>query len=105
MVASMLTIDGFVVVEADSGEGALSAMEDEVHDVIVVDYKMPGLDGVETARRIKAKRADQTIILYTAFPDPAAERLASEAGIAACVAKMDGLAVLTEEIVRLVGPR
>lgn len=48
-----LVHEGFSVVTADSGEKALEAARGQVFDVAVVDLKMPGMDGVETQRRLK----------------------------------------------------
>ena len=98
---SMLELDGFEVVAAVGGgaqlaelvEGGLRA------DVIVLDERMPGLGGIETARRVRAARPDQVILLYTAFPHARLEQEAAEVGITAVLAKADGLESLERQIV------
>ncbi len=106
MLTAMLTIDGFAVV-AEAADGATaverieSAGDDDAPDVVVIDYKMPGLDGLATARKIRDSRPDCRTILYTAFPDPAISEAAAEAGVSSCVAKTDGLGALEQEIARL----
>ena len=68
---------------------------------MVIDYKMPGMDGLETARRVRELRPAQVMIMYTAFIDPELQEAAEEAGIAVCLAKVEGLAALEHEISRL----
>ena len=102
MLNSMLALDGFAVVgDAASGPAAIAAVDEADPDVIVIDYKMPGMDGLATARGIRAHRPDQVMILYTAYIDDAIERAAAEAGISLCIGKVDGLASLEREINRL----
>ena len=102
MLETMLEIDGFEVVgSAATGEAAMAAVGEHAPDVVIVDYRMPGLDGLETARRLRAARADQAIILYTAYADPDIEREAAEIGVAVCLGKVEGIGTLEQEIRRL----
>jgi CheY-like chemotaxis protein len=102
MLTSMLSLDGYAVVgDAASGPAAVDAVEDADPDVVVIDYKLPGMDGLDTARGIRARRPDQVMILYTAYIDDALERAATDAGISLCIGKVDGLASLEREITRL----
>jgi serine phosphatase RsbU (regulator of sigma subunit) len=59
----LLERSGFDVVPAHSGEEGLRLARDVVPDVIVVDYRMPVMDGFEVARRAKADPQLQTIPL------------------------------------------
>jgi two-component system KDP operon response regulator KdpE len=65
LVRAKLQADGYSVMTAGNGEDALSALEEERPDLVVLDLMMPGMDGFETMRRI---REDSTIpiILLTA---------------------------------------
>lgn len=102
MLRSMLELDGFEVV-ADVGAGAEVAklVEDGVRaDVIVLDERMPDLDGIETARRVRAVRPGQVVLLYTAFPHRRLEEQAAVVGVAAVLAKVDGLEALERAITR-----
>jgi DNA-binding NarL/FixJ family response regulator len=104
MLTSMLSLDGFAVVgDASSGAAAVDAVVDADPDIVVIDYKMPGMDGLATARGIRERRPDQVMILYTAYIDDALERAATDAGISLCIGKVDGLASLEREITRLCG--
>jgi len=102
MLAAILSVSGFdVVAESADGLDAVKAAETWAPDVVVVDYRMPGVDGLETARRIRARRPDQTIILHSAFVDDALASAAAQAGVALCLAKGDGIGALEQEISRL----
>ena len=102
MLASMLTLDGFEVVEeAASGSEAVRRIEGADPDAVVIDYRMPGMDGLDTARTIRDKRPGQLMVLYTAFIDAELQKAADEAGVAVCLGKVEGLASLEREISRL----
>ena len=101
MVVTILEIDDFDVVgQASDGEAAVEAATRLDPDVVVIDYMMPVLDGIETSRKIRAIRPDQTIIMYSAFVDATVAARAAEVGVSLC-GKTDGLGALEHEIVRL----
>ena len=102
MLSAMLSLDGFEVVgEAAGGAAAIDAVEEADPDVVVMDYRMPMMDGLTCARRIRARRPSQIIVLYTAFIDEDLERRANEVGVSLCIGKVEGLASLEREISRL----
>jgi CheY-like chemotaxis protein len=102
MLVSMLELDGFdVVAEATDGAEAIAVVESADPDVVVVDYKMPDMDGLETARRIRELRPDQPLILHTAYIDDVIQQEAEAAGISLCLGKIEGLNALEREIRRL----
>jgi DNA-binding NarL/FixJ family response regulator len=99
MLVDILGLHGFEVVGAVStGEQAVDEVETADPDVVVIDLKLPGMDGLETARRIRGLRSGQQIILYSAYVDADVERLAKEAGVAVCVPKLSGVEALAREI-------
>lgn len=104
MLRNMLELDGFEVTgEAASGADAIALVDAGPPDAIVMDYKMPGIDGLVTAATIRERHPDQVIILYTAFVDPELERRARAAGVALVIGKVEGLESLEREINRLCG--
>ena len=56
---------GYAVHTANSGEEALDFLETHAVDAVVVDYLMPGMDGEESARRIRSLRFGIPIILFS----------------------------------------
>ncbi|MFH0785393.1 MAG: response regulator [Pseudomonadota bacterium] len=64
-LAERLETRGLVVTTALNGEEAVAKAEKEGFDLIVLDLAMPGLDGLETLKRIKAKQPDAEIIILS----------------------------------------
>ena len=102
MLRNMLELDGFsVVAEAASGPEAIEGLGDADIDVAVIDYKMPTMDGLETAARLRRDHPELVMILYTAFVDAELEKRAAEVGVSLVLGKVEGLESLEREITRL----
>src|SRR5687767_8075495 len=65
LVRSKLLADGYSVETAGSGEEAIAFLDHERPDLIILDLMMPGIDGFETLRRVRAK-SQVPVILLTA---------------------------------------
>ena len=65
MLSQRLEARGLKVDSVTSGEDALARVEDQNFDAIVVDLAMPGIDGIETLKRIKEKHPELGIIMLT----------------------------------------
>jgi response regulator NasT len=102
MLVEMLKLDGFDVVGAGvDGADAVRLATELKPDVIVMDLRMPVVDGIEATRQIKVTLPQQVVILYTAYLDAAIEREAREAGVSICLGKIEGLQQLERELSRL----
>ncbi|NET53575.1 MAG: response regulator, partial [Merismopedia sp. SIO2A8] len=71
VVTEVLSAERYAVAVAMSGERALTVLETDIPDLILLDVQMPGLDGFETCHRIKANSntAHIPIIFLTALSD------------------------------------
>ena len=99
MLAKMLEVDGFEIAgTAEDGQSAIQVAQSANADVIVMDYAMPGMDGLEAARQILATSPSQKIILYTAYPTNELEEQAHDAGIVLVLGKVEGLESLERHI-------
>ena len=64
-----LSKDATVVGTATSGKDALALAETTSFDVAVVDFRMPGMDGLELATRLKEHDPTCTVLILTAYDD------------------------------------
>ena len=73
MVGEYLTQSGFVVTHMPDGESGLGALQDKPVDLVVLDLMLPGVDGLEVCRRIRALPGDAArvpVLMLTAKGDP-----------------------------------
>jgi len=68
-LAETLAEAGYTVSAADSAESALSRLAASSPDVVLSDVRMPGMDGVELLRLLKARAPEVDVILMTAYDD------------------------------------
>lgn len=63
----ILEMQGYRAVSAYNGEEALRKFETEDFDILVTDYRMDGMNGVELARKIHETRPDVPVIIVTGY--------------------------------------
>jgi DNA-binding NarL/FixJ family response regulator len=79
--------DLVVVGEASDGETALRMADELDPTVVVLDQRMPGLSGLETAAELLQRRPRQRVMLCSAYLDEALREHARQAGVANCIQK------------------
>jgi signal transduction histidine kinase/DNA-binding response OmpR family regulator len=77
----VLSQNGFQGTRADSGEAALEMLGKSTYDLVLLDVRMPGLNGFETCVRIRETHGPALpVIILTAFGDPTSVRKGYDAG-------------------------
>lgn len=86
---SLLLSEGVRVLgKANTGEGALQILEEQPITAVVVDLRLPDLDGLEVARRVsEIARRKTAVIIYTSYADDKMVGEALDAGARAVVLK------------------
>jgi two-component system cell cycle response regulator DivK len=89
ILRDLLTSAGYEVIEATTGEEGVVSTETHRPDLILMDIGLPGIDGYEATRRIKAKAGLQEIpiIAVTSYAMSGDDIKAFEAGCVAYVSK------------------
>lgn len=68
LLLEFLSAQGYEVSLADSGEKAVELMQTQPADLVLVDLKMPGINGIETLKQIKKIAPDILAIIMTGYP-------------------------------------
>jgi DNA-binding response OmpR family regulator len=103
IVGLYLQVQHFEVVTASSGEEALGLLGIGLPDLAILDVMMPGIDGINLCRRIRAMPGAETlpIIVFTALSDSADLTEATEAGANRVITKpfnLTGLGAAVEAL-------
>jgi PAS domain S-box-containing protein len=69
VLSRSLATDGYTVACARSGTEGLAAFEAQRADIVVTDIKMPGMDGIEVLKHIKARDPDSEVVIITGHGD------------------------------------
>lgn len=107
VVVSYLRAGGHTVIEAADGELALAAARDDPVDLVVLDLMLPGIDGLEACRRLRA-RSEVPIIMLTALGSETDRVIGLERGADDYVTKPFSpreLVLRVESVLRRVGER
>ena len=80
-------LTGYKVLSASSGEEALSIIKKNKPDLVLLDIKMPGIDGIETLRRIKEIDSNIVVIMLSAFSTLETNITAARLGAYTSIAK------------------
>lgn len=67
MLRDFLISEGHKVTEAENGEAAIKAVSQNHFDLILLDYKMPGMDGLEVLKEVKKINHEIDVVIITAY--------------------------------------
>jgi DNA-binding NarL/FixJ family response regulator len=76
-----------VIADVAGGEEAVEVCRDEQPDVVLLDYRLPGIDGVQTTTALRAVSPDTAVVVLTASATISEESALREAGAVACLTK------------------
>ncbi len=86
-LAAILAEEGYTVAEAGTGEQALELCDRQAFDVVLMDVRMPGVNGVDAFRTIRRHQEGIKVILMSAYGVDELKRTALEEGAVAFLAK------------------
>lgn len=99
VLAHVLADEGLDVVGvAGDGADAVTLAEELRPDAIVLDVRMPGVGGIEAARRIRPIDANVRLVMLSAYDDPTLQQEASSAGASAFLVKGCALTDLVQAV-------
>lgn len=92
-----------VVASVDNGTAAAAIVRDLDPDVVLMDYRLPGLNGVEATREIRAAAPDVRVVCLTASVTMREVEELYAAGAVACLTKDEALDAIIDAILRAGG--
>jgi CheY-like chemotaxis protein len=78
---------GYVVITSPNAAEALERMREQEYDLVVTDIKMPGMDGVELAEQVRARKPWTPVVIVTGYGTTDNEARAKAAGVSAFMRK------------------
>lgn len=76
----VLSTKGYAVINCHSGKDALEKLQNEEYDAVFTDLKMPEMDGIEVASRIKASQPWMPVVIVTGYATTSAQQQATKLG-------------------------
>ena len=93
-----------VVASVGDGGAAVPACIQHRPDVVLMDYRLPGLDGVQATRAVLAAYPATAVVCLTASANPREREALIEAGAVGCLEKDEGLDAIVDAIRRAAHP-
>jgi DNA-binding NarL/FixJ family response regulator len=87
-----------VVASVADGTDAARVVADARPDVVLMDYRLPGLDGVQATRAVLDAYPDTAVVCLTASANPREREALVQAGAVDCLEKDEGLDAIVEAI-------
>ncbi|MFC1881013.1 sigma-54-dependent transcriptional regulator [Thermodesulfobacteriota bacterium] len=67
MIEAVLAAEGYEVTQAEDGQAAISAVKEKFYDLVIMDVRMPNVDGIQALQKIKQISPDIPVIIMTAY--------------------------------------
>ena len=103
ILSDSLSRDRYRVVTAFNGKMGLQLVKKEKPDLILLDIKMPGMDGIEVLRKIKKMKKEIVVIMFTAYGTLETARKAMKLGAYDYVTKPVDLFLLKSLVKEVLG--
>jgi two-component system response regulator (stage 0 sporulation protein F) len=100
LLAEVLQEEGYAVLEAANGYDGLQKARDSRPGLILMDMKMPGMDGIETLRELKRLGIGEKVIMMTAYGELDLVNEAKEIGATDYITKPFDIVALCDMIGR-----
>ncbi|MEK6745077.1 MAG: response regulator [Nitrospirota bacterium] len=98
-VGDMLSRSDYGVIMAEDGQSALMVLQERADiDLVIVDYRMPGMDGLTLVRRIKEMRLAVPVMIMTGHGDLESYLCATDLGVVRYIGKPVGLRALLRTV-------
>ena len=101
LLDTLLSRKGYDVILTDSGQKGLEVFRRARPDVVVLDLKMPGMDGLTVLQQVRSLNPTQPVIMLTGAGTPEAELQARALGVTEFVEKAFSLHLLGDSLKRL----
>lgn len=97
--------EGYLFVACETGEEGLETLRNQTYDIVIVDYKLPGMDGLEFLRRIEKSHPGSMKVLLTAYKEDKVIDEANRIGVDDFIEKPFTAKTIEESISRLAEKR
>ena len=88
LMALRISSWGHTVLKASEGKDAIAKIKEDKPDILVLDYMMPGMDGVTTLKEIRKFDKKLPVIMFTAYPNTKTIGDTNKLGIHAFIPKL-----------------
>lgn len=79
---------GYDLIEATNGKEAIEVVRSQNPDIIILDYKLPDMDGVDVLEKIRKIDNEIPVVMFTAYPDDKSMKGTEKLGAYALIPKL-----------------
>ena len=102
LLEELFNREGWQVFTAADGKEAINKVEESLPDIILMDMKMPNMNGLESSKAILQNHPDMIILMMTAYGEVDVINGAMDAGVKKCINKPFDIIVLKDMVNQLV---